>query len=363
MATTSWWDSFTIRGFRGLADVTLDELGAFNVLLGANDVGKTSILESIFLLSGFANIGLPIQIQNGRNYFIANVGDLSSLFHRLHLDRPVELTALSSDPTERRVLRISAPYQPITVDTPSDDVGNGSHSRSSSSLPRRSRVLSYDATIYRDGEAPITSSGTLEDQGDKFTPTMTPDSVFSDIIPARFMKPGDHYDPDTFAQLVVNKNKDVVVRYLCSINPRVEDIAADGKAAYLDIGLSKMLPLNMFGSGMIRAASIISHCVIGDARFMLIDELENGLHYKAIPPLLEALLALSKDKGIQVFATTHSLGILKGLEQVLSKPRFAEYRPTTNCYALQRDSKGSVRGYRYGYDEYSHSVKHGLEIR
>lgn len=192
---------------------------------------------------------------------------------------------------------------------------------------------------------------------------MSPDSAVEDIIPARFMRPGDHYDPDTFAQLIVDKNKDVVVQYLRIINPRVEDIAADGKVAYLDIGLNKMLPLNMFGSGMIRAASIISRCIIGDARFMLIDELENGLHYKAIPPLLEALLTLSRDKGIQIFATTHSLSILEGLEKVLSKTSFAEYRPTTNCYALQRDSEGSVRGYRYGYTEYSHSVKHGLEIR
>ena len=338
-------------------------MGAFNVLLGANDVGKTSILESIFLLSGFANVGLPIRIQNIRNYLINDVHDLSSLFHRLRFDQPVELTAHSSDPIEHRVLRISAPYEHIAVDPTTEDAGNGKRGHSSSSIPLRSRVLRYDATIQREDEAPVSSSGTLIDRGDKFTPTMTPDSAFADIIPARFMSPGDNYDPDTIAQIVVNKDKAVVVEYLRIINARVADIAADGKTAYLDIGLQQMLPLNMFGSGMIRAASIISRCIIGDARIMLIDELENGLHHQAIPPLMEALLTLSKEQDIQIFVTTHSLGILEGLGEVLSRAEFAEYRPTTNCYALQRDSNGSVRSYRYGYTEYNHSVKHGLEIR
>lgn len=53
--------SLKIRGFRGLSSLDLDGLGTFNILLGANDVGKTSILEAIFLLSGSANMQLPLK--------------------------------------------------------------------------------------------------------------------------------------------------------------------------------------------------------------------------------------------------------------------------------------------------------------
>ena len=124
-----------------------------------------------------------------------------------------------------------------------------------------------------------------------------------------------------------------------------------------------MMPLNMFGSGMIRAAMILSPCILGNELIILIDELENGLHYQAIPPLLKSLLRLSSERHVQIFATTHSLELLKGLQQVLSQNQFSENQQTTHCYTLQRDEQGLVRSYRYEYDQFEHCIAHGIEIR
>jgi hypothetical protein len=40
-------DHLTIHQFRGLRDVELSELGRFNVLVGLNNSGKTTVLEAI----------------------------------------------------------------------------------------------------------------------------------------------------------------------------------------------------------------------------------------------------------------------------------------------------------------------------
>ena len=366
MTNTPCWDNLTIRGFRGLRDLTLDHLGAFNILVGANDVGKTSILESVFLLSGFANLLLPVQVQNFRSFLVNDIRDLSSLFHRLTVDDPLKLIATSSHPPERRTLTVSTPYDSqAAVDATSKRGGNGVgvRSRSSSSIPRRSRALRYDATVQRGEDSEITFSGALTMKGDTFDATITPESAVDDIIPARFITVGAQYDSDIVADVIVNKKSDALVRYLKIINPRVEAIAADAKSVYLDIGLKQMLPLNMFGSGMVRAAHIISLCITGGQRILLIDEIENGLHYKAIGPLLAVLLTLSREQGIQIFATTHSWELLDELGQTLDKEELAGHRATTNCYALQKDSAGLVRSYRYSYKQYAHALKHGIEVR
>ena len=44
-------DDFTVHRFRGLRDLKLTGLGQVNLLVGDNNSGKTSILESLFLFS------------------------------------------------------------------------------------------------------------------------------------------------------------------------------------------------------------------------------------------------------------------------------------------------------------------------
>src|SRR6476469_1617010 len=40
-------DNLTIHRFRGLRDLTLQDLGQINILVGGNNSGKTSVLEAI----------------------------------------------------------------------------------------------------------------------------------------------------------------------------------------------------------------------------------------------------------------------------------------------------------------------------
>src|SRR5438309_1145647 len=44
-------DEFTIGRFRGLDNISLRQLGLINLLVGANDSGKTSVLEALAILS------------------------------------------------------------------------------------------------------------------------------------------------------------------------------------------------------------------------------------------------------------------------------------------------------------------------
>ena len=170
-----------------------------------------------------------------------------------------------------------------------------------------------------------------------------PGSATDTAISAGFHAARLGYDADAIGDVIVGKEADALLSYLKVVNPQVEQVAVRGDAAYLDVGAPRMIPLNMFGSGMVRAASILAAAIAGDQRILLIDEIEYGLHHEAIAPLLAVLLTLSDEQGIQVCVTTHSLDVLRCLQELLSEQRFSQFRPTTTCYKLARDVRGLVR--------------------
>lgn len=352
-------DSLKIRGFRGLSSLDLDGLRTFNILLGANDVGKTSILEAIFLLSGSANMQLPLQVQTFRNYGVREFADLSALFHKLDFNQRITLEACYCD-SAKRTLAISAPYAPLATKIQSDVPPSDPSSSASSGQ----RYLRYDGTVQKAAQQePLSFSGELIERDGNLELTKMPDALANGLTAASFIGARFQYNSSVIGEVLVEKKKDDLLRYLRIVNPRVEEIAVSGDKAYLDIGLKKMMPLNMFGSGMIRAATILSLSILRAEQILLIDELENGLHYQAIPPFLKTLLEFSREQHLQIFVTTHSREILKALKDVLNSPEFSGYRQTTNCYVLQRDKSGLVRSYKYEYRQYEHNIEHDIEIR
>lgn len=362
MAERQHFDSLTIRGFRGLTDIDIRGLGEVNILLGANDVGKTSVLEAILLIANPAEPRLPIQVQNSRNYQVHEIDDLASVFLNLDFNREVVIDAVYSGHDDRRRLTISAPDKEYPIDAEKKPQGKLE--------TRVRRELQYDLEAHtRLQETPKVFRTKLIDRGDKWAIDRTSlgdvvDEIAGSLtVPASFFIPRSDYKTERIGKLVVNKKDELLVEYLRHINPRVTKISAHKDVAYLDIGLAQMMPLNMFGGGMIRAASILSECVLSDAKVLLIDELEQGLHHQAISFLLEAILRLSREQGVQIFATTHSIEVIEGLQRVLGKKDFAEHRATTKCITLQRDKSGVVRTYKYDYSQFDHCIEHGIEIR
>ena len=376
MGDIQQFDKLAIRGFRGFSAIELDGLGAFNILLGANDVGKTSILETIFLLTNLAEPKLPVRIQNWRNYLVHEIDDLSSIFHGLDSNEKIKITGFSHGPEEYRILEISSPEIEPSSDQKilrNDQLFTRKENAKrrddqSSSWLYGPRVLQYDTTVQSlSQEDPIIFSVMLVDQGDKWdvvkNPSNAVDITFNTRIPAKFIGPAVGYDTDQIGKLIINKKDELLVKYLRVINPLIQRVTIHGDVAFLDIGLAKMMPLNMFGSGMIRAVRILSECISSDLRILLIDEIEYGLHHKAIEHLLTLLLTLTAEQRIQVFATTHSIDVVQGLQQVLSQHGFEKYRPTTKCITLQRDKSGLVRSYRYDYRQFDHCITQNIEIR
>lgn len=368
MSTSQPMDSLTIRGFRGLDDLTLDGLGRFNLLVGANDVGKTSIIEAILLLCAPLDPMIQRALQQSRNHPLRDIADLTWIFRGADIDGRIILNSHVGDPPLHRRLTITAPPSHVTIKGDSVSAANGTTTPSHRSSAPPPRSLRYDTSVQLDSDSPpVSVTATLLDRGDRFErafdPATPPPGADGLLINVTYIGVGASSDPEVVGDVIVNKKSDVLLKYLRNINPRVADIAIADDTVYVDIALEKMLPLNMFGAGIGRATQILACCLVQDHRILLIDEIENGLHYRAMRPLLEAILSLARERGVQIFATTHRLGMIQSLQELLATGDFAQDRSAVKCFKLQRDREGLVRSYRYDYPQFDHCVRHGLEIR
>ena len=53
----------TIEHFRGFSSFKIDQLARINLIVGKNNVGKTALLEALFLLSGPYNPSNALTIE------------------------------------------------------------------------------------------------------------------------------------------------------------------------------------------------------------------------------------------------------------------------------------------------------------
>ena len=80
-------------------------------------------------------------------------------------------------------------------------------------------------------------------------------------------------------------------------------------------GLSEMIPVTQLGQGFNRLLDIYSELVVADARVLLIDEIENGLHYSVLPLVWKGLFLAAQEFDVQIFATTHSWECIQAADQ------------------------------------------------
>ena len=369
MSAPPSWNRIEVRRFRGFDNIFLEGLGNFNVLVGANDTGKTSLLEAMFLLAGSGNPDLPNSIQAFRDFPTRNFDDLTYLFHNCNLAQGIKFQAHTVDPDSTRKLVITASRQvPQKLGVAIQEPGLRSAREfpatgPSTDLSHDHRNLLYELTLSTPGDySPKSFSGALSIRGNEKVINAV-EGMRNTIIPARFLSNQFKSDADAVGNVVVRKKKEELLQYLQVVNPRIQDIGVSGSHIFLDTDLPMMLPINLFGSGMARACAIIANCILGAYRILLIDEVSSGLHYKALSPLLKALLRFSVQNNTQVFVTTHNLDVLRSLKELLSLKDLAGAPERVACYALQRDKGGQVRAYRYGHEDLDHCIRHGIEIR
>jgi hypothetical protein len=118
------------------------------------------------------------------------------------------------------------------------------------------------------------------------------------------------WDVRYFGELEAAKRQDEIVSVLRIVEPRLQRLSlipfAGQPIIHGDIGLRRLVPIPFLGEGMRRLLSVVLAIANTRGGLVLIDEIENGLHYSVQKQVWQALAHAARQADVQVFATTHS---------------------------------------------------------
>jgi AAA15 family ATPase/GTPase len=86
---------------------------------------------------------------------------------------------------------------------------------------------------------------------------------------------------------------------------------------------------------------------------ILIDEIENGIHYTNLGKLWEIILTISKQQNVQVFATTHSKECIESYARVVEELEDKEI----TFIKLGKNKKDEIKAMIYPYEWFIDSIE------
>ncbi|MCS6877432.1 MAG: AAA family ATPase [Geminicoccaceae bacterium] len=357
-----------LNNFRGCEHVALDDLAPVSILTGANGSGKTTFLEAIWLLAGLTSAGLIEPIARARGLVSGHGSDLmfTTIFMNMNPENEAELIARqgSGETAVERRLTISAIERPAYLDV----------------LPGVPRVIGLalrGSILDKSYRTEINWQQAGDSSSPELVPLGAPDPSSGLVLAASPWRPHDHWihaaylrpmwrAPGRIAELVSDARRRRTHRRLVDllrlVEPRVVDVEAlpNGSGfpvVYVDLGNGPLLPAPVLGSGFCNFLDIAVWMAIGEARIVLIDEIEDGLHYTVLPKIAEALIKLVSERGIQVFVTTHSKDAVQAFALAGT-----EHPNSVVFYNLVRSREGH-EAVRYTVEEVSTLLKIGSDVR
>ena len=153
-----------------------------------------------------------------------------------------------------------------------------------------------------------------------------------------------------WTNVVLTPGEDRTIGALRLIEPEIDRIAiseSDGTIAKVLLhGAEGPVPLGTLGEGVSRILALALYLARTQGGFLLLDEIENGLHWSVMPKVWRFLVETARAGDTQIFATTHSKDWLEGLADLhrthptlaadVSVHRLDAGRETSVCFDAAR---------------------------
>jgi AAA15 family ATPase/GTPase len=369
-----------IKNFRGIKSAVIKGLSRVNLFVGKNNSGKSSILEAIFLLLNPSNPGAIVSIDNIRSLLHDEENDFRFSFNNLNYNNTIEINSVLHERESVRNIKIvplTGKYltqlivsPPPTTTTSITVVSGGSTFDSSqrefvNGLEFEVHIKKYH-TAAKDFKTSITlarAPGALlpnfQYGGAKDAEKESLQGLFQQATIKASFDLAQRLD-----KVIIEKHKEEIIQPLKEIDNKIVGFELGTKNIInFDIGLDRLIPANLMGDGVLKLLSICTNIYSAKGGVLLIDEIDNGLHFSTLKLLWKAIFSASKKNNCQLFVTSHNFELIKYLVEILEEAEFAEYKTEMSCYSITKNNRDKLLCSKYDFEKLEYSVEQEIEIR
>ena len=357
----------TIQGFCGIRDLTINRLGRVTLIAGMNGAGKTTVLDAVRV---FADRGgsretfaaLLERRDELREYQDEEGGTVSSvkwdaLFWQRRLDSDSTISIGPRDASLQVHMSVGEPRE-----------------RDLDVLDMRAAATSNEklwalCIRYHPTERTILLSPQIRRRVARLGRARVP--ILADRLMHSTFGPGLLTNRQALTLWTAMALTDAEERAVEALNMvyggygAIERIALVGgepnvepRAIVRIAGEEEPVPLRSLGDGAVRTFGLALALANSRGGFLLIDEVENGLHHTVQQRLWEVVLRTASENNVQVLATTHSWDTVARFARAVSNVDGAEGA----LVRLERDGDDTY-AIEYSEDDLSVVAEQGIEVR
>ena len=355
------YNSFHVKNFRCFKDLQINDLGRVNLIAGRNNTGKTALMEAMYLHTRPLSPKALLDLQDVRG-IQRPAGHLSVYWRQLFYDMDpalkIDIAGNEDVDSESHTLEITEYpnnrdtygyvygwYDSWLADRMIRDLNPSNVAESVDVFLRfslgQSDHLSYsnDTLVASDQKVPIFPN---DEHNRK-----------SRIVPTQG-RPDEESVRRQFSQIDSTGNLNYVIEFLQAFEPRLEDLRLTEPYGITMLSgrvNNRLIPLRLMGDGINSVCHFVLTMMADELDYLFIDEIENGIHHSVQCNVWKAIGQLARDLDIQVFATTHSLEMIRAAYEAYSEDKkLDEFR----FHRLDRDREtGDIEAVTYN--------KRGLE--
>jgi len=359
------YKAIRIRRFRQFSTLSLAALTRVNLIVGRNNAGKSSILESIEMLASGGRLSPLLRSPRRRGEVSTELSedrmtsrtdlDVRHLFlgHRIEIGASFELAGDTEEgPVEVRCAVVGASPGSQQLDLVADTL---------EADPQL--ALQLNGPDHAGISLPVSLAGSVTSDALRRQPPPSAGAIAvmflgtegADAVSLQLM----------WDRLVLTPEEDQVIAAMRLIEPSIERLAFTNRevrgtsVAFVKLaGEDERVPLGSLGDGTRRFLALAISLARAAGGVLLVDEIDTGLHYTTLEKMWQFVVETARRLDVQVFATSHSGDCVRALAWLQSdNPSLA------SDVSVHRIEKGLDAAVVYSAAEIETAAQHQIEVR